>query len=289
MNTSKIQNLLKFLVSHYQFPLVNDDSGGHKLSSPFYSSPYIIKLFTVLLDNFINDGMPMSDFNDTGIDDSIKIRMIKDIDSNVWDNTAIQIFNLIDIMYKTIKITLGKLNKGILNFNNTCKVKDSNDNLQDFKLDVTLNNNAELLVYTLFYTTFSPKLKLELKKVLNISNLEESILNRCNNKIFENISINQIDANADINICKPIAISMDPEELVKKSCNTYMYNVTNMFAKKSIYTNIETPLAMLAFLQIFIQLRTSKAGSLKSSPTISKSKLPVLPDINFSPNVEKLF
>ena len=26
MNTSKIQNLLKFLVSRYQFPLMNDDS-----------------------------------------------------------------------------------------------------------------------------------------------------------------------------------------------------------------------------------------------------------------------
>jgi len=255
MNTIKIKNLLKFMVSKYKLPLY--DNNG-KFESPFFESSYIIKFFTVLFDNYINDEIPIIDFNDNIIDDNIKILLIKNIYPDIYNNLAIQVFNITDLMYKTIKITLDKFSKGILNFNKNCKVKDSNDKIQNFKLETVLNDNVELLCYTLFYTTFSNKLKLELKKTLNISDLEESILNRCNNKIFENISLNNIDENMDINICKPIKINVDPEELIKKSCSKYTSNFTNLFAKNSIYTSIETPLAMLAFLQIFIQLRTNK-------------------------------
>lgn len=254
MDTIKIKNLLKFMVSKYKLPLY--DNNG-RLESPFLESSYIIKFFTVLFDNYINDEIPIIDFNDNVIDDNNKISLVKNIYPNINDNLAIQIFNITDLMYKTIKITLDKFTKGILNFNKNCKVMDSNDNVQNFKLETVLNDNVELLCYTLFYTTFSNKLKLELKKTLNISNLEESILDRCNNKIFENISLDNIE-NMDINICKPIKVSIDPEELIKKSCSKYTSNFTNIFAKKSIYTSIETPLAMLAFLQIFIQLRTNK-------------------------------
>lgn len=255
MGNLKIKNILKFMVSKYKLQLYNNNG---KLESPFYESSYMVKFFTVLFDNYINDEIPIVDFNDNTIDDDIKILLVKDIYPDIHKDLAIQLFNITDLMYKTIKITLDKFNKGILNFNKNCKVMDSNDEIQNFKLETVLNNNVELLCYTLFYTTFSDKLKLELKKALNISNLEESILNRCNNKIFENISLNNIDENIDINICKPAKVNIDPEELIKKSCSRYSSNIANIFAKKSIYTNIETPLAMLAFLQIFIQLRTKK-------------------------------
>ena len=243
------------------FPVIKDmDANNYKLSSPFYSSPYVIKFFAILLDNYINDEMPISDFNDTSIHYLTKIKIITDIFPDLSDNDLIvNLFNIVDIMFKTIRITFEKLNTGILNFNNTCQIKGTDNTVQNFKLDFVLNNNIELLFYTLFYTSFSNKLKLELKKALNISNLEESILNRCNNKIFENVSLSTFDENIDINICKPVKVSVvDPEELIKKSCGKYISNLTNIFAKKSIYTNIETPLAMLAFLQIFIQLRSNK-------------------------------
>jgi hypothetical protein len=262
-----IKKLLKLFTNKYKFPKNEEnvllDKNNNKIieiQSPLYSSKQLILFFYTLIEYYINYIIPAIDFNDQLFSDDFKYNNIKKIYPNIDSYLSIKIFNIIDLMYKTIKVVYTKINKGILNFNNSCI------NI-DLKLETTLNNNIELLFYTIFYSIFPQNLKLKFKTILKISDYETKILDKCNQNIFENITIKD-----DLKICKPIKINKDPEEIIKKSCNNqYFSNFKNVIKKDTLYTNIETPLAMLALSQIFIQLRTPY--KIKNKIELKKLKL----------------
>lgn len=176
-----MQSLLKYFEIKYNFKeliyfIKSDGLSNTKIYSISHSK-VLQFFFSIILDYYYSHDI-LIDYNDKKTDDKIKSDIMKKLYPIIKDNKAKQLFDMMDFMFSTFKKILMSTNTGFIQWVETIPTK--------LRLSSTLLPNLDVFFYIIFIKVFTDDLKNILKRELHISDLEYSILNKCQGIIIRN-------------------------------------------------------------------------------------------------------
>lgn len=180
MNTKlvDIENFIKLFETKYNYTELF--SFNEKLKNDVvkhYSVSHIpmLQVFVGIILEYYKDHDILLDYSDKDITDDIKYTMLKKVGNFSYEK-SIQLFDLIDFMFKTMKKILIKSKKG---FDIWAEGKPLN-----FKQ--TISYDIDVYFYIVFINVFPEELKDILRRELHISSLEDKIIRKCYGVIIKN-------------------------------------------------------------------------------------------------------
>ena len=151
------------------------------------SSMELMKLFS-LIGKYALDNKDFKAFKKFAPTNSIKtdnknvlVKQFLQIDSELSNETAERIYDLFDFYIATMAEISLKLKQGFEEWKINNKLSVTFNMTFEYKLDT--------LFYVLLYPTFPDELLIQIKKHMKISNLEDRILQKCENRLVTDYKI----------------------------------------------------------------------------------------------------
>lgn len=170
-----MQSLLKYFETKHNFiSLIHIDKGSNMHS---ISESKMLQLFFSVILNYYYSRDILIDYSDKTISRKIKLEIIMKLFPIMYEEKAQKLFNLVDFMFSTLKDTIICTKKGFREWVETIPVR--------LQFSHTIMPNIDVFFYIIFIKVFPEDLKIILKKELRISDLEDSIINKCKDSIIK--------------------------------------------------------------------------------------------------------
>lgn len=181
-----IKDLIKYFEIYYKITdVISFQSKEDQIfkTKSLSSSKMVILFVNIVLDFYYNNKTVPIDYS-SNLSNDTKIKLMGKIyetsfetDLTDFKKLKIELFDLCDFMFKTLKKVLERIYDGFTKW----KEEDESFNAS---FNTTIYPNIDLLLYLIFYTVFPDDLKILLHKELRISDIEYSIIKRCNDSII---------------------------------------------------------------------------------------------------------
>lgn len=234
LHTNNIESVIRFFEITYNY---------NTLFEPrkfFISKIPRLRLFIKTIMDYYNHNDLQLNYSNKDISNDTKLGLIKNVYDLQYtnDDKLISIFNLLDLIFKKMRNVIKKAQSGFTIF-----FKDA-----PISFTQTLDNDIDIFFYIVLVHTFPIELRNILRSNLHISNMEESIINKCKGILVQKD-----------NVCDIMSATPSPnmEPLVESFDSIGNDSFLNMFTyKKNKSYSIDTGKGFGLILKLVSMLRS---------------------------------